>query len=223
MIGEMNMKYIKNSKGLFVLFSVAAIVLAIGCQPNKKPAAAGPASPKGYAEASKIVKELKMVKLETTKGDIIIELDDKAAPASTINFLQYVQDGFYDGTIFHRVIPGFMIQGGGHTADMQPKQTRKPIMNEAANGLKNVRGSVAMARTSNPNSATSQFFINLANNDYLNYAGPANPGYAVFGKVVKGMDVVDAIAQVKTGQRGSQSDVPVEPVVIKSAKVVSKK
>ena len=206
------MKYIKKTKGLFVLFLMAAVVLAAGCQKETKSAAGG-----------KIVKEKKMVKLETTKGDIVIELDEKAAPASTLNFMQYTEDGFYNGTIFHRVIPGFMIQGGGHTADMQLKQTRRPIMNEAANGLKNKRGTVAMARLSNPNSATSQFFINLVDNDFLNYAGPQNPGYAVFGKVVKGMDVVDAIAQVKTGQIGQQSDVPVEPVIIKSAKVISGK
>ena len=206
------MKYLLKTGGYLAVIVSAVISFTFGCQVETKPAAAG-----------KIVKERKMVKLETTKGDIVIELDDKAAPASTINFLQYVQEGFYDGTIFHRVIPGFMIQGGGHTQDMQPKQTRQPIMNEAANGLKNVRGSVAMARTSNPNSATSQFFINLVDNNYLNYADPNNPGYAVFGKVVEGMDVVDSIAQVKTGQKGPQSDIPIEPVIIKSAKVVSKK
>ncbi|MBN2019596.1 MAG: peptidyl-prolyl cis-trans isomerase [Sedimentisphaerales bacterium] len=161
-----------------------------------------------------------MVKLETTKGDIVIEPNEMVAPISTANFLRYTQEGFYDGTIFHRVIPGFMIQAGGHTPNMQTKQTHEPIINEAANGLKNNRGTVAMARLNHPNSATSQFFINLVDNNYLNYESPRNPGYAVFGKVIEGMDVVDAIAQVKTGQRGPQTDVPVEPVIIKSAKII---
>jgi cyclophilin family peptidyl-prolyl cis-trans isomerase len=165
----------------------------------------------------------KKVKLETTMGDIVIELNEKAAPVTVKNFLTYVGEGFYDGTIFHRVIPNFMIQGGGFTPDMSQKQTHPPITNEASNGLKNDRGTIAMARTSNPNSATSQFFINHKNNDPLNYAGPNNPGYAVFGKVVSGMEVVDKIAAVKTTQKGPHADVPVEPVIIKSAKVVAEK
>ncbi|MDD5326609.1 MAG: peptidylprolyl isomerase [Phycisphaerae bacterium] len=165
----------------------------------------------------------KKVKLETTMGDIVIELDEKAAPVTVKNFLEYVEEGFFDGTIFHRVIPNFMIQGGGFTPDMAEKKTHPPIANEANNGLKNDRGTIAMARTNNPNSATSQFFINHKNNDFLNYSGPGNPGYAVFGKVVDGLETVDKIAAVKTGQKGPHGDVPVEPVVIKSAKVVSDK
>jgi cyclophilin family peptidyl-prolyl cis-trans isomerase len=165
----------------------------------------------------------KKVKLETTMGDIVIELDEKAAPVTVKNFLAYAGEGFYDGTIFHRVIPNFMIQGGGFTPDMTQKKTHPPIVNEASNGLKNNRGTIAMARTNNPDSATSQFFINHKDNDFLNYAGPDKPGYAVFGKVVEGMETVDKIAAVQTGREGQHADVPVEPVVIKSAKVVSEK
>jgi len=163
----------------------------------------------------------KMVKLETSMGDIVIELNEEAAPVTVKNFLQYVQRSFYDGTIFHRVISNFMIQGGGFTADMVRKETYPPIVNEAGNGLKNERGTIAMARTSDPDSATSQFFINHKNNDSLNYVENLNAGYAVFGKVVEGMDVVDKIAAVKTAQKGPYSDVPVEPVVIELAKVIS--
>jgi peptidyl-prolyl cis-trans isomerase B (cyclophilin B) len=157
------------------------------------------------------------IKIETSKGDIVIELDEKAAPVTTKNFLKYVEDGFYDDTIFHRVIAGFMIQGGGMTADMKQKQTHPPIVNEADNGLKNDRGTIAMARTNDPDSATAQFFINHKDNDFLNYAGPQNPGYAVFGKTVEGMDVVDAIASIKT----KPGDVPAETILIKSIKVVT--
>jgi len=162
-----------------------------------------------------------MVKLETSKGDIVIELDKKAAPITVENFLRYVKEGFYDGTIFHRVIANFMVQGGGFTADMVQKKPHQPIVNEAKNGLKNDRGTVAMARTNNPDSATSQFFINHKDNIFLNYAGKSKPGYTVFGKVVEGMDVVDAIAAVKTTRKGRYSDVPAESVMIKSAKVIS--
>jgi cyclophilin family peptidyl-prolyl cis-trans isomerase len=174
-------------------------------------------------EPKKMDAKPKKVKLETTMGDIVIELDEKAAPVTVKNFLTYAGEGFYDGTIFHRVIPNFMIQGGGFTPDMVQKKTHPPIINEASNGLKNNRGTIAMARTSQPDSATSQFFINHKNNDPLNYAGPNNPGYAVFGKVVEGIETVDKIAAVKTAQKGPHGDVPVEPVVIKSAKVVSGK
>ena len=152
--------------------------------------------------------------ISTSKGDIIVELNVEKAPVTCKNFLQYVQDKFYDGTIFHRVIKGFMIQGGGMTADMKPKAVRPPIVNEAKNGLKNDRGTIAMARTNDPDSATSQFFINHANNDPLNY-GVQGAGYAVFGKVVSGMDVVDKIAAVPT----KPGDVPVETVLIKSIRV----
>ncbi len=165
--------------------------------------------------------ETNMVKLETSMGSIVIELNEQAAPVTVKNFLGYVEEGFYDGTIFHRVIPDFMIQGGGFTVEMVQKQTHDPIINEANNGLKNERGTIAMARTSDPNSATCQFFINHRDNGPLNYVENVNPGYAVFGKVIEGMDVVDAIASVKTTTRMGYDDVPVEPVVIKSARVVS--
>lgn len=160
-----------------------------------------------------------MVTLQTTKGDIVLELDAEKAPKTTKNFLQYVKDGFYDGTIFHRVIPGFMIQGGGFTKDMAQKPTRDPIDNEAQNGLKNDKYTIAMARTQAPHSATAQFFINVANNAFLNHSAPTMQGwgYAVFGKVVKGQNVVDAIAGVPTTSRYPHQDVPVEPVIIKKA------
>ncbi len=137
------------------------------------------------------------------------------------NFLQYVEEGFFDGTIFHRVISGFMVQGGGFTVDMESKQTRAAIVNEANNGLKNDRGTLAMARTQDPDSATAQFFVNHKDNDFLNYVDQDNPGYAVFGCVAEGMDVVDKIASVATTTRSTYSDVPAEPVVIESAAVVA--
>ena len=161
-----------------------------------------------------------MIKLQTSMGDIVIELNEQAAPVTVRNFLEYVEDGFFDGKIFHRVIPNFMIQGGGFTAEMAQDKTRDRIVNEAENGLNNDRGAIAMARTNNPNSATAQFFINHKDNDFLDYAGSANPGYAVFGKTIEGMDVVDAIASVETTTRRGMDDVPVEPVVIVSASVV---
>ena len=160
------------------------------------------------------------VKVQTSMGEIVIALDSEKAPVTAANFLKYVQEKFFDGTIFHRVIPDFMIQGGGFSPDMAQKETGSPIVNEASNGLKNDRGTLAMARTNDPDSATAQFFINLKDNAFLNYAGPANPGYAVFGKVTEGMDVVDAIAGVKTAQKGGHDDVPVETVSIESATVV---
>jgi cyclophilin family peptidyl-prolyl cis-trans isomerase len=162
-------------------------------------------------------------------GDIVIELEREKTPVTVENFLRYVEKGFYDGTVFHRVIPKFMIQGGGFTADMKDKPTESPIVNEASGGLKNERGTIAMARTNDPDSATSQFFINHGDNPNLNYGGAAGPGYAAFGKVVEGMEVVDAIAAVGTttkmgtmkGRQVPMKDVPAEPVVIKSAKVIS--
>lgn len=165
--------------------------------------------------------ETKTVKLETSMGNIVIELNEQAAPVTVKNFLGYVEEGFFDGTIFHRIIPDFMIQGGGFTDQMVEKQTRAPIINEAKNGLKNERGTIAMARTNNPDSATCQFFINHRDNDFLNYVENGNPGYAVFGKIIEGMDVLDATASVKTTTRMGYNDVPVKPVEIKSAKVVS--
>ncbi|MDH0895760.1 MULTISPECIES: peptidylprolyl isomerase [unclassified Pseudomonas] len=157
------------------------------------------------------------VLLTTSYGDIEIELNAEKAPISTQNFLGYLDAGFYKDTQFHRVIPGFMIQGGGFDASMRQKDTFKPIKNEADNGLRNDRGTVAMARTSDVNSATSQFFINHGNNDFLNHGG-RDFGYAVFGKVVRGMDVVDRIAGVRTGSRNGHANVPVEPVLILNAK-----
>jgi peptidyl-prolyl cis-trans isomerase B (cyclophilin B) len=162
------------------------------------------------------------VKLDTTKGPIVLELDDENSPASVKNFVQYVRDGHYDNTIFHRVIDGFMIQGGGMEPGMKQKPTRAPIANEAANGLKNKRYTVAMARTGEPHSATAQFFINVADNDFLDYKGPSPQGwgYAVFGKVAEGTDVVDAIKGVATGRSGFHENVPKEDVVIRKAEVV---
>lgn len=156
------------------------------------------------------------VVFSTTKGDLVIELYADKAPISVKNFLAYVDSGFYDGVIFHRVIPGFVIQGGGFTPEMVKKPTRAPIKNEADNGLKNLRGTLSLARTRVVNSATSQFFINLRDNAALDHR-PGNFGYAVFGKVVKGMDVVDTIAGVPTGSHGRYRDVPTIPVVIKKA------
>ena len=162
-----------------------------------------------------------MVKLHTSLGTLTLELDAEKAPKTVENFLQYVRDGFFDGTIFHRVIDGFMIQGGGFEPGMSQKATRAPIENEAANGLKNETYSIAMARTPNPNSATAQFFINVANNSFLNFTAPTPQGYgyAVFGKVVEGMDVVDKIKKVKTGNRAGHQDVPLEDVVITQAEI----
>jgi len=165
----------------------------------------------------------KKVKLETNMGDMVIELNEEAAPVTVKNFLQYAEEGFYDGTIFHRVIPDFMIQGGGFTEEMAKKKTHPPIVNEAGNGLKNERGAVAMARTSDPDSATAQFFINHTNNDFLNYIDDNNPGYAVFGKVIEGMETVDKTATVNTTSQKGMDDVPVEPVAIKAATVISDK
>jgi cyclophilin family peptidyl-prolyl cis-trans isomerase len=162
------------------------------------------------------------VTLETNHGAIVIELYPDKAPASVANFLEYVRAGFYDGTVFHRVIDGFMIQGGGFTADLAKKDTRAPIKNESENGLGNERGTIAMARTNDPHSATSQFFVNLKDNTFLNHTGKnvQGWGYTVFGQVVEGMDVVDAIAAVRTGNKGPHQNVPIEPVVITKATVV---
>ena len=156
------------------------------------------------------------IKLETSKGTMMIELDAEKAPKSAANFVEYVKDGFYDGLIFHRVIPNFMVQGGGMNPDMSQKANKAPIQNEANNGLKNDRGTLAMARTNDPHSATSQFFVNLKDNDFLNHTSesPAGWGYTVFGKVVEGLETIDEIAKVQTGNVGGHGDVPVEPVTI---------
>lgn len=162
-----------------------------------------------------------IVEMQTSKGKIIIELNEEKAPITTENFLNYVRNSFYEQTIFHRVIPNFMIQGGGFTAEMGQKKTQAEIKNEADNGLKNLRGSIAMARTQIVDSASSQFFINLADNDFLNHQGKtANAyGYAVFGQVVDGMDVVDEIAKVNTGNSGHHQDVPKEAIIIESVSI----
>ena len=163
-----------------------------------------------------------VVKLETSMGDILVRLDARKAPMTTANFLEYVKAGQYDGTIFHRVIKDFMIQGGGMTASLREKTTRAPIKNEADNGLRNRKYTIAMARTNDPDSATAQFFINVANNDFLNHTAP-NPqgwGYAVFGKVTAGQNVVDEIARVPTSTHGFYGDVPVDDIVIEKAEIL---
>ncbi|HCN31078.1 MAG TPA: peptidylprolyl isomerase [Verrucomicrobiales bacterium] len=173
------------------------------------------------AQETPAVSEAKPVTIvmETSKGTIELELDAAKAPGTVANFVSYVKKGHYDGVVFHRVIPDFMIQGGGFTPDMEQKATDAPIQNEAKNGLKNARGSIAMARTPNPHSASSQFFINLKDNGFLDYPGGDGWGYCVFGKVSAGMEVVDQIAQVPTGTKSGHANVPTEPVLIKSAKV----
>ena len=167
-----------------------------------------------------VAAENPQILLDTSKGEVVLELYPDKAPDTVKNFLNYVDTKFFDGTIFHRVIPNFMIQGGGFTDDMKQKPTQAPIKNEADSGIKNDRGTIAMARTGDPHSATGQFFINTVDNDFLNHKNKTQQGwgYAAFGKVIKGMDTVDAISAVKTSNRGSYQDVPVEAVVIKSAK-----
>ena len=189
-----------------------------GCSEKTNKAAAD--KEKVNLERNIVKSQSNVVKLETSMGNIVIELEKQAAPVSVKNFLGYVEAGFYDGAIFHRIIQGFMIQGGGFTQQMVKKETRDPIINEAKNGLSNEKGTIAMARTNDPDSATAQFFINHRNNDFLNYVDESKAGYAVFGKVTEGMDIVDAIASVETTTRKGMDDVPVEPVIIISAKVV---
>lgn len=162
------------------------------------------------------------VEMDTNLGNVVFELDEAKAPITVENFKNYVDDGFYDGLIFHRVIDGFMVQGGGFDADMKQKKTAAPIKIESDNGLKNVRGSIAMARTMDPNSATSQFFINTQDNTFLDYPGQDGYGYTVFGKVVEGMDVIDKMEKVKTTSKAMHQDVPVKPIVIESMKFVEK-
>jgi len=164
-----------------------------------------------------------VVELDTNMGAIVIELNEEKAPKTVENFLNYVKSGHYDGTIFHRIIDGFMIQGGGMDADMNEKATNAPVENEADNGLKNDKGTIAMARTQDPHSATSQFFINVKDNDFLNHSGKNMQGwgYTVFGKVTSGMDVIDKMRGVPTGRFGMHADVPNEPVVINSATIIT--
>jgi peptidyl-prolyl cis-trans isomerase A (cyclophilin A) len=161
-----------------------------------------------------------MIRFETTLGDFTIEFYEKEAPESVANFLRYLEDGFFDGTIFHRIVPGFVIQGGGFTEDMSQKRTKPPVKNEADNGLKNSRGTLSMARTNDINSATSQFFVNLKDNDFLDHSR-GNFGYAVFARVTQGMEVIDKIAAVETGRKRGFDDVPVEPVIMKSVRRVT--
>lgn len=190
-----------TARNLFIPFAAALLVLASG------------------ASRAAQAQEGPQVELVTSKGTIVLELDADAAPKSVANFLRYVEEGHYDDTIFHRVIQGFMIQGGGFDREMTKLPTHEPIPNEADNGLQNARGTIAMARTGDPDSATAQFFISTVDNAPLNHTGKTMQGwgYAVFGKVVEGMDVIDAIAAVPTGRSGGMADVPVEPVVIEKA------
>jgi peptidyl-prolyl cis-trans isomerase A (cyclophilin A) len=193
---------------LFALFlATAALAGGASAQTSPPPASASPAP-----AAAPVI-----VTLETSAGPIVLELDAQHAPRTVANFVQYVKDGFYAGTVFHRVIDGFMIQGGGFTPTLQQKQTRAPIAIESNNTLKNVRGSIAMARTMDPNSATAQFFINVVDNAMLDYPGRDGAGYTVFGKVIQGMDTVDKIRAVATHNVGPNANVPVTPVVIQKA------
>jgi peptidyl-prolyl cis-trans isomerase A (cyclophilin A) len=197
-----------------VLVSLVALPLAAAAQstpPAAKPAANAASSCKGSTPK---------VKLTTSSGPIVLELNRGMAPNTVDNFVKYVESGHYNGTVFHRVIDGFMIQGGGFTRDMQQKPTQAPIKIESSNGLKNDAYTVAMARTSDPNSATSQFFINVKDNGMLNYSGEMNPGYTVFGKVVEGKETVDKIRKVATGNSGPHQNVPTTPVVIEKAECV---
>lgn len=191
-----------------VRLSGLALALAVTMPAMAQTAAAGSSQP--------------VVRFKTTAGDIVLTLDAAKAPVTVANFVQYVKDGHYNGTIFHRVIDGFMIQGGGFNADMRERETRAPIKLEAGNGLRNTRGTVAMARTRDPNSATAQFFINVADNSFLNHTAPSAQGwgYAVFGKVVAGTELVDALRRVKTTRKGYHDDVPATDVVIEKAVAV---
>ena len=201
---------------------ICALML-VGCEnKQEEKTAETPTAANETTETENSTVENSFVKINTNQGSFIVELNGQKAPITVKNFLNYVNEGFYSQTLFHRIIPGFMIQGGGFTTDFDQKPTQSPIKNEADNGLKNLRGTIAMARTMDPNSASAQFFVNLANNDFLDYrsATPQGWGYAVFGKVVEGMDVVDTISKVKTASRAGHEDVPVENVIIESIEVV---
>jgi cyclophilin family peptidyl-prolyl cis-trans isomerase len=207
----------------FSLLFLAFFVLITGCNANTETPVAKPAATSTNSQTSGVKKSMTNVKMETSAGTIMLELDAEKAPLTVANIEAYVKDGFYDGLIFHRVIPNFMIQGGGFNSNMTEKSDKRaPIKNEANNGLKNDRGTLAMARTNDPHSASSQFFINLKDNDFLNHTSESGAGwgYAVFGKVSEGMDIVDQIAAVKTGQNGPHGDVPLEAITITSATIV---
>lgn len=208
---------------LIFAFSLIAVMTAACAKKDTAAPAQEQTAAVAQAQADNNAEEnIMYVLLKTSKGDIVLELDSKNAPETTENFVQYVKDGHYDGTIFHRVIKDFMIQGGGMDAQMKERSTRAPIMNEADNGLKNNKYTIAMARTSDPDSATAQFFINTNDNDFLNFKSQTIQGwgYAVFGKVVSGSEVVDAIEVVPTTRRFPHDDVPVEPVVIEKAEIL---
>lgn len=203
---------------------VVGIALIPGCRNKKELTLYGPGDTKAWetvdtAAQVQYAEALRKVELETSAGKIVVVLFEDRSPVGVANFLQYVEDSFYNGTVFHRVIPGFMIQGGGYTSDLVQKQTRAPIKNEASNGLRNTRGTLSYARLMDVNSATSEFFINLVDNPSLNGDG-VNDGYAVFGRVTQGMDVVDRIAEVNTTTSNGMQGVPVEPIVILSAREV---
>ncbi|MBM4111429.1 MAG: peptidyl-prolyl cis-trans isomerase [Phycisphaerae bacterium] len=201
-----------------ILFAtVLSLSTVVAAQDAAKPAPAAPAAPDAAAPAAE---KLVFAKLATSKGDIILELNETKAPLSVANFVQYIKDGHYDGTTFHRVIGNFMIQGGGFTPDMKQKNTRDPIKNEWQNGLKNTRGTIAMARTSIADSATSQFFINVVDNGGLDLPRDG-AAYAVFGRVIGGMDVVDAIRQSRTGIKGGMPNVPIEDIIITKATLLT--
>ena len=220
------------------ILTALALMVTMGCgggsppPPAEEPAAtpappapAGPAGPAGEEPAAETAPTSTnpMVEMRTSLGTMKIELYPDKAPKTVENFLQYAREGFYDGTVFHRVISGFMIQGGGFTPDMTEKETRAPIENEAGNGLKNVRGSIAMARTGDPHSASSQFFINTVDNAFLDFTAETvqGYGYAVFGQVVEGLEALDAIRKVSTASRAGHDDVPTNPVVIESVRVLN--
>jgi cyclophilin family peptidyl-prolyl cis-trans isomerase len=208
------------------MFAALGLMMTMGCgggspPPAEEPAPAEEKSPAPPAPTSTGTNP--MVEMRTSLGTMKVELYPDKAPKTAENFLQYAREGFYDGTVFHRVISGFMIQGGGFTPDMSEKETRAPIENEASNGLKNVRGSLAMARTGDPHSASSQFFINTVDNPFLDFQDESvrGWGYAVFGKVVEGLETLDAIKKVSTGSRDGQDDVPLDPVVIESVRILN--
>ena len=207
----------------FLIGFLALFVLMSGCNADSTQPAEKTAESSTETQPPGDKKSMTNVKMDTSKGVIMLELDAEKAPLTVANIEAYIKDGFYDGVIFHRVIPNFMVQGGGMNPDMSEKADKRPsVKNEANNGLKNDRGTLAMARTNDPHSASSQFFINLKDNDFLNFTSesPAGWGYAVFGKVTGGMDVVDAIAAVQTGQKGYHGDVPTETITIESMTIV---
>ncbi len=215
-----------NRKLLGIGLFLVATLLFVGCDTDNTKSKKDTSESKSAGNSAKVVQKKKkheklkvIARMQTTMGEIVLELNKEKAPITVANFVEYAKDGFYDGTIFHRVIRGFMIQGGGFTKDLAKKKTRGPIINEANNGLGNYRGTIAMARTSDPNSATSQFFINHRDNNMSLDRADGNPGYAVFGKVIAGMDVVDKIASLKTTSVNGMRNVPVEAVVIEKVTI----